>query len=127
MFVAFPQKAVRPEPIPASMPMGAEESRMIKTIRNKVLAAVAAVAMVGIYCLATIGVSSLAYTAAGIATSTPADAGWRGWRGRGWRGRGGRGWRGRGWRGRGYWRGRGWRGRGYWGPGCIWAGPIWVC
>jgi hypothetical protein len=47
---------------------------MTNSMRNKLLAGVAAVAVVGVYCLGTLGVSSLALTAAGIATSTSADA-----------------------------------------------------
>jgi hypothetical protein len=68
----------------------------------------AAAALLGVYLLGTIGVTSLALTTAGV-TSSPADAGRRG------RGRG----RGRGRRGR--------RGRGRGGSDCYWVGPVWVC
>jgi hypothetical protein len=69
-------------------------------------------ALVGVYCLATVGVSGLLMTA----TDTAAQAAPHGGHGHGggWHGGHGGGWHGGG-------RGRFWHGR-WWGPG---AGPCW--
>lgn len=80
--------------------------RAAKSSRKPVARFLAAMIMVGLYCLSTVAVSGIALTASTSAAQAQRGRG-RG-RGRGvWRGRGrGRGW-GRG-RGRGYWRGGVW-------------------
>jgi hypothetical protein len=83
---------------------------LLGSLSRKVLRGIAVVIMLTVYGFGLIGFTG----AASVATSTQADAGYRGRGRRGYGRRGRRGW----WRGRrGYGR-RGWgRRRGWWGPG----------
>ena len=95
--------------------MTAMMTTLASNVTRKFLRGLAVIIMLSIYGAGLVGVTGLM----SAATSTQADAGWRGrgrrgWGRRGWRGR--RGWGRRGWRGR-----RGWGRRGWWGGG--WGGP----
>jgi hypothetical protein len=72
------------------------EAKLASPIRTAVTRMLAAGVLLSLYSVGTVVVTGGMLAA----TTTSADAQWRGrgWRGRGWRGRG-RGWR--GWRGRG--------------------------
>lgn len=94
--------------------------RKLKT-RRLLTGLLAIGALVGVYCLATVGVSTVLTTA----TDSSAQAAPHG-HGHGWGGHG-HGWGGHGWGGGRYWHGRWW---GY-GIGPCWrwtpVGWIWIC